>query len=83
MPLAGRLHQLLAELDRLGQDDLLFGRQKGDPADLLEVHPDRVVDPDHVGRESLQLLGGRLLEILGVEPSLLEVDLVSTGIAGG
>ena len=39
-------------------------RQEGDPADLPEVHADRVVDPDHVGREGLELLGGRLRELL-------------------
>ena len=66
-PLPGRLDQLLAELDRLGQDDLFLGGQQGDLADLLEVHPDGIVDPDHVGRERLELLGGRLLELLGVE----------------
>ena len=54
---------LLAELDRLGQDDLLLGGQQGDLADLLEVHPDRVVDPDHVGRERLELLRRRLLDL--------------------
>ncbi len=40
-PLPGRLDEPLAELDRLGQDDLLLGGQQGDLADLLEVHPDR------------------------------------------
>ena len=53
-PLPGRLDELLAELDRLGQDDLFLGGQEGDLADLLEVHPDRVVDPDHVGARSLR-----------------------------
>ena len=48
-PLPRLLDELLAELDRLGEDDLLLGGQQGDLADLLEVHPDRVVDPDHVG----------------------------------
>ena len=43
-PLPGRLDQLLAELDRLGQDDLLLGGQEGHLADVPEVHPDRVVD---------------------------------------
>ena len=65
--LPGRLDHLLAELDRLGQDDLFLGGQQGDLADLLEVHPDRVVDPDHVGRDRLELLGGGLLDLLGVE----------------
>ena len=36
----GASTSLLAELDRLGQDDLLLGGQQGDLADLLEVHPD-------------------------------------------
>ena len=63
-PLPGRLDELLAELDRLGQDDLLLGGQEGHRADLPEVHPDRVVDPDHGRRE---LLGGRLLALLRVE----------------
>ena len=66
-PLPGRLDHLLAELDRLGQDDLFLGGQQGDLADLLEVHPDRVVDPDHVGRDRLELLGGGLLDLLRVE----------------
>ena len=59
--------ELLAELDGLGQDDLFLGGQQGDLADLLEVHPDRVVDADHVGADGLEVLGGRLLELLGVE----------------
>ena len=66
-PLPGRLDHLLAELDGLGQDDLFLGGQQGDLADLLEVHPDRVVDPDHVGGDGLELLGGRLLDLLRVE----------------
>ncbi len=37
-----------AGLDRLGQLDLVGGGQEGDPADLLEVHPDRVVERDRV-----------------------------------
>ncbi len=65
--LPGRLHEELAQLDGLGQDDLLLRRQEGDLADLLEVHPDRVVDPDHVRRERLELLRRGLLELLGVE----------------
>ena len=65
--LPGRLDHLLAELDGLGQDDLFLGGQQGDLADLLEVHPDRVVDPDHVGRDGLELLGGGLLDLLRVE----------------
>ena len=66
-PLPGCLDQLLAELDGLGQDDLFLGGQQGDLADLLEVHPDRVVDPDHVGRDGLELLGGGLFDLLGVQ----------------
>ena len=66
-PLPGRLDHLLAELDGLGQDDLFLGGQQGDLADLLEVHPDRVIDPDHVGRDGLELLGGGLLDLLRVE----------------
>ena len=65
--LPGRLDHLLAELDRLGQDDLFLGGQQRDLADLLEVHPDRVVDPDHVGGDRLELLRGRLLDRLRVE----------------
>ncbi len=61
--LPGELHHPLAELDRLGQDDLLLGGEEGDLADLPQVHPDRVVDPDHVGRECLDLVGGRLAEL--------------------
>ena len=61
------LDELLAELDGLGQDDLFLGGQQGDLADLLEVHPDRVVDADHVGTDGLEVLGGRLLDLLGVE----------------
>ncbi len=61
------LDHLLAELDGLGQDDLLLGGQQGDLADLLEVHPDRVVDADHVGADGLEVLGGRLLDLLRVE----------------
>ena len=63
-PLPGCLDELLAELDRLGEDDLLLGGQEGDPADLREVHPERVVHPERIGREHLQLLGGRLAELL-------------------
>jgi len=51
----------------LPQDDLLLGRQEGDRADLPEVHPDRVVDPEHVRGERLELLSGRRLALLRVE----------------
>ncbi len=61
------LDHLLAELDRLGEHDLLFGGQQGDLADLLEVHPDRVVDPDHVRRERVELLRRRFFELGRVE----------------
>ena len=50
------LDDQLAELDRLGQDDLFLGGEQRDLADLLEVHPDRVVDPDEIGGERLQVL---------------------------
>ena len=52
------LDRQLAELDRLGQHDLFLGGQERDLADLLEVHPDRVVDPDQVGGERLEVLLG-------------------------
>ena len=58
---------LLAELDRLGQDDLFLGVEQRHLADLLEVHPDRIVDADHVGGDRVQLLLGRLVGLLGVE----------------
>ena len=51
---------LLAELDRLGQDDLFLGVEERHLADLLEVHPDRVVDADHVGGDRVELLRGGL-----------------------
>ena len=60
------LDRQLAELDGLGEDDLLLGGQQGDLADLLEVHAYRVVDADEVGGERLEILlpllrlGGRL-----------------------
>ena len=63
----GSLDDLLAELDRLREDDLLLGGEQRDLADLLEVHPDRVVDPDHVRGQRLELLGRRLLDLLRVE----------------
>ena len=83
--LPGCLDDLLAELDRLGQNDLLLGGQEGDPADLPEVHPERVVHAEHVGRERLGLLGGRLaglpsrgyLQLLGRR--LLELLVVERG----
>jgi hypothetical protein len=42
------LGDLVAGLDRLGQRHLLLGFEQGDPADLLEVHPDRVIERDRV-----------------------------------
>ncbi len=65
--LPGRLDHPLAELDGLGQDDLLFGRQQGDLADLLEVHPNGIVDPDHVRRDGLEFLGRGLVDLLWVD----------------
>jgi hypothetical protein len=53
-PLPRCLDQLLTELDRLGQDNLFLCGQQGDLADLPEIHPDRVADADHVGRERLR-----------------------------
>ncbi len=61
------VHDLLAELDGLGQDDLLLGVEERHLADLLEVHPDRVVDADHVRGERVELLLGGLVLLLGVE----------------
>jgi len=42
-------------------------RSGGRPRRSPEVHPDRVVDPDHVRGERLELLGGELLALLRVE----------------
>src|SRR3954468_18090015 len=61
------LDHLLAQLDGLGQDDLLLSRQQRDLTDLLEIHPDRVVDADHVGADGLEVLGRRLLDLFRVE----------------
>jgi hypothetical protein len=61
--LPGLDDDLLAELDGLGEDDLLLGGEERDLADLLEVHPDRVVDPDHVRGQGLELLRGGLLDL--------------------
>ena len=61
--LPGLLDHLLAELDRLREDDLFLGGQQGDLADLLEVHPDRVIDADHVGADGLEVFGGRLFDL--------------------
>src|SRR6266536_3022469 len=54
----------LALLDRLGEDDLLLGGQQRDLADLLEVHPHRIV-----GRRLQRqlLVAGRARELLGIE----------------
>src|SRR6266496_1090033 len=57
----------LALLDRLGEDDLLLGGQQRDLADLLEVHPHRIVGR----RLQRQLLvagrAGLARELLGIE----------------
>src|SRR5215213_2955277 len=66
-PHPGRLDELLTELDRLREDDFLFGGEEGDLADLLEVHPNRVIDPDHVGGDRLEILGGGFLDFRRVE----------------
>jgi len=42
------LGEFVAGFDRLGEGDLLLGFQQGDPPDLLEVHPDRVIEGDRV-----------------------------------
>ena len=62
----GILDRQLAELDRLGEDDLLLGGEERDLADLLEVHADRVVDADEVGGERLEIL----LALLGLRSGL-------------
>ncbi len=56
------LDRQLAELDRLGEDDLLLGGEERDLADLLEVHANRVIDADEVGGERLEVL----LALLGL-----------------
>ena len=65
--LLGLVHDLLAELDGLGEDDLFLGVEERHLADLLEVHPDRVVDADHVRGERVELLLGGLVLLLRVE----------------
>ena len=74
----GLLDDLLAELDGLGEDDLLLGVQQRDLADLLEVHAHRVVDADHVLGHGVQLglRGGLVLLVVldlgrGLLPGLL------------
>src|SRR6266487_476527 len=59
----------LALLDRLGEDDLLLGGQQRDLADLLEVHPHRIV-----GRRLQRqlLVPGRA----GLARELLRIELV-------
>ena len=49
-----------AGLHLLGQLDLLLRGQQVDPADLLEVHPDRVVEGDRADHFDL---GQRLLVV--------------------
>ena len=39
-----------AELDRLGEDDFLLGREERNPRDLAEVQPGRVLDIERVRR---------------------------------
>jgi hypothetical protein len=80
--LPGLQRNLFAELDRLGQNDLFFGTQQGDAADLAQVHPDRVVDLDHVDRKGLELLGGRLLERDGIQPGRAHEDGERFGVGG-
>ena len=65
--LLGFVDDLLAELDRLGEDDFLLGVEQRHLADLLEVHAHRIVDADHVGGDRVELLGRRLLSLLRVE----------------
>ena len=38
------VRHLLAKLDHLCEDDLLFGSEQADPTDLLEIHAHRVVN---------------------------------------
>jgi hypothetical protein len=59
IPFQGASTSCSPKLDRLGQDDLLLRGQAGDPADLAQVEPERVVHPERIGREHLRLLGGR------------------------
>ena len=89
------LDRQLAELDRLGQHDLLLGGQEGDLADLLEVHADRVVDPDQVGGERVEVLVEPLAlddrgGLLRVEPRLgdegrvvVRVEHLDAALLGG
>ena len=59
--LPGFVCHLLAELDHLGEDDLLFGGEEADATDLLEVHANGVVDArrfrDRLHRIRLRDLG--------------------------
>ena len=57
-------HDLLAELDGLGEYDLFLSIEQGNLADLLEVHADGVVDADHVLGHRLQLGLGRGLVVV-------------------
>ena len=43
-------NDLVAELDPLGEDDLLFGSQKWNASDLAQVEPDRVLGLELVRR---------------------------------
>src|SRR2546422_1742739 len=62
------LRFLVALLHALSQVDLLFGGKERDLPDLLEVHPDRVIDRDtlRLGRLFLLLALALLLGLLGV-----------------
>src|SRR2546428_242828 len=62
------LRFLVALLHALGQVDLLLGGEERDLPDLLEVHPDRVIDRDapRLGRLFLLLALALLLGLLGV-----------------
>ena len=82
----GLVHDLLAELDGLGEDDLFLGIEERHLADLLEVHADGVVDADHVLRHGVELglRGGLVLLVVldlgrwllpGLLLALLDADL--------
>ena len=48
---------LLAELDHLGEDDLLFCGEQPNTTDLLQVHADRIVNADRLGHRFGDRLG--------------------------
>ncbi len=84
---------LVPLLDQLGQVDLVLGLQQRDPADLLEVHPNRVVQGDGIGFRRQHIFVGLLgIEVLVAvrddDPHLPEDDeeplhLVGVGIQFG